>query len=651
LLVLKADGKAVSGTITALNGRTVEILEGETDGKTVAFRARSPNGSRTVTFVGTVNGDEIEFIRTVQVRPGDDLGGQGIFGAPGSPPKMNAKRVADRATTPEWISPLTEAVWKGDVAGVKRLLAAGEDPDARDFQGFAPWRWAIVVGENEALTLLLEKIPVIRNDDLRGRRGLLTAAARNNLLAARELIKRAVPADVPAADGSGGTALLVAAASGYTDLVTLLLDAGADVRRQDAHGDTALMAAVRIGSIETVKLLLARGADVGQQDDAGRTAFLWAARSGRVDVARSLLEAGAKIDVADQTGRTPLTLAAENGGADVVDLLRAQGAKGSARAIRGTAITARAAVEKSLPLLQRGAATWLERRGCAACHHVPMIIRVTELARQRGFSLDNALAEAPLERLRELRVQPETERDPLRLGLALSGDQGFATSWQNSSLLEAGAPRNATRESFALFLARLQLADGRWRSGPPRVPIESSEFTTTASAARVLMAYGPPDQSSELRERIARAKRWLETSTPTTTDDKAYRLLGLQWTGSDQSMVREAADLLRREQNPDGGWSQLRGMNSDAYATGLVLVALHQTTGTPVADRVYTRGVAYLLRTQEADGSWLVTKRAEPGNNPYFESGFPHGKFQFISYAGTCWATMALIYAATPNRP
>ena len=97
-----------------------------------------------------------------------------------------------------------------------------------------------------------------------------------------------------------------------------------------------------------------------------------------------------------------------------------------------------------------------------------MIIRRTALARERGFSLNDALAEAQFERLRAMRVQvAQTERDALRLGLALSGDQGFAMSWLNSSLLETGAPRDATREAFALFLARLQLEDGRWRSGPP----------------------------------------------------------------------------------------------------------------------------------------------------------------------------------------
>jgi len=651
VLVLKVEGETVNGTITRQNGQTVEIYDGHTDGTTLTFKATAVDSGRTVTFTGTIHGDEIALTRAVAVRPDDDLRGQGIFGPPGNPPGMNAKRVADRVATPEWISPLTEAVWKGDIATVKRLLAAGADPDARDFQGFAPWRWAIMTGENEALTLLLEKIPVIGDDDLRGRRGLLTAAARRNLLAARELIERGVPADVTAADGSGGTALLVAAASGYTDLVTLLLDAGADAARQDAHGDTALMAAVRIGSMETVKLLLARGAVVAEQDEAGRSALLWAARSGRVDVARALLEAGAPIDAADKTGRTPLIHAAEKGAAGIVSLLRAHGAHGSPRAIGRPAITARAAVEKSLPLLQRGAATWLERRGCPACHHPPMITRLTALARQHGFALNSALADAPLESLRGRQFQPaDTDKDPLQLGLAFSGDQGFATAWQEFSLLEAGVPRDATRERFARFLGQLQLADGRWRSGPPRVPIESSEFTTTASAARVLIAYGPHDQASEMTEHIARAKRWLETSTPTTTDDKVFRLLGLQWTGADDAIVRQAADVLKREQNADGGWAQLRGLNSDAYATGLVLVALHRATGMPASDTVYARGVAYLLRTQETDGSWLVSKRAEPGNNPYFESGFPHGKFQFISYAGTCWATMALIYAAPSNR-
>ena len=82
-------------------------------------------------------------------------------------------------------------------------------------------------------------------------------------------------------------------------------------------------------------------------------------------------------------------------------------------------------------------------------------------------------------------------------------------------------------------------------------------------------------------------------------------------------------------------------MPTDAYATGLALVALAQAGDLPITDATYQRGLSFLLKSQQSDGSWFVKTRAIP-TNPYFESGFPHGKSQFISYAATCWATMAL---------
>jgi hypothetical protein len=80
----------------------------------------------------------------------------------------------------------------------------------------------------------------------------------------------------------------------------------------------------------------------------------------------------------------------------------------------------------------------------------------------------------------------------------------------------------------------------------------------------------------------------------------------------------------------------------------MVLVALPWGSRLPAADPVNARGVEYLLRTQAADGSWFVPKRAA-ASNAYFESRFPYGKFQFISYAGSCWATMALMYAVAAS--
>ena len=42
--------------------------------------------------------------------------------------------------------------------------------------------------------------------------------------------------------------------------------------------------------------------------------------------------------------------------------------------------------------------------------------------------------------------------------------------------------------------------------------------------------------------------------------------------------------LLSKQQD-DGGWAQTADMDSDAYATGLALVALHQAGDLPVSNR------------------------------------------------------------------
>ena len=108
-----------------------------------------------------------------------------------------------------------------------------------------------------------------------------------------------------------------------------------------------------------------------------------------------------------------------------------------------------------------------------------------------------------------------------------------------------------------------------------------------------------------------------------------------------------AARELLKGQRPDGGWAQKGGMDSDAYATGSALVALHQAGGLATSDPVYRRGVTFLLKTQREDGSWLVHTRSRPFQT-YYESGFPHGKDQFISMAASGWATTALALACPP---
>ena len=121
----------------------------------------------------------------------------------------------------------------------------------------------------------------------------------------------------------------------------------------------------------------------------------------------------------------------------------------------------------------------------------------------------------------------------------------------------------------------------------------------------------------------------------------------LRAVGAEEKEVRLAADELVRTQREDGGWGQLDTLDSDAYATGSALVALHQAGGLPATDAAYRRGLAFLLQSQQEDGSWLVRSRSKPFQT-YYESGFPHGKDQFISMAASAWATTALALACPP---
>lgn len=115
----------------------------------------------------------------------------------------------------------------------------------------------------------------------------------------------------------------------------------------------------------------------------------------------------------------------------------------------------------------------------------------------------------------------------------------------------------------------------------------------------------------------------------------AFRLLGLQWAVADEARIGEARDALLGEQRADGGWSQLPTLESDAYATGLALFALHQGGRIVASHQSFRRGIDYLLGTQFADGSWFVQTRSFP-LQPFVGTRFPHGRSQFISLAATC---------------
>ena len=198
---------------------------------------------------------------------------------------------------------------------------------------------------------------------------------------------------------------------------------------------------------------------------------------------------------------------------------------------------------------------------------------------------------------------------------------------------------------MAFGLKRVQVAGGHWRMLAQRRPSESSEIEVTALSMRALQVYAPAAERAAYQQAVARAAAWLRHAEPHSTEEQAFRVLGLAWSGADKAAIAAAAQALVAGQRSDGGWAQIPTLTSDAYATGEALVALAQSDAMTVTSSTYKRGVDFLLKTQYPDGSWFVRSRAIP-LQPHFESGFPYGRDQFISAAATNWATQALIAAA-----
>ena len=485
---------------------------------------------------------------------------------------------------------------------------------------------------------------------------------------------------------SGGTTPLMAAALyGDADLVKRLLAMGADPRASNVSGATALMWA--LPDIAKMRPLLDAGVDVNARSDERRTALTIAAGiRGSAPAVQQLLEYGASPFPAKAGDPVPLRLAARVGNADVFRLLLDYGADRATldagflrtfclacaeqlgvagdgplaptpppetglrptlsalpprAAVVGeatmTTATVRAAVARSLPLLQRIAEPFIARTGCVSCHHNSAVSSAVLAARRNGYRVDEQAVSASRARIA---VYLESWRERTLQNAAIAGAQD-TINYLLVGLAADGHPSDRATDAQVLFLMRRQSPDGRWPVQTLRPPIESNDIEVTAMSLRAVQLYAPPARRPESARAVARARDWLTSARGEVTEERAFRLLGLAWAEAGADAQQTAARELLALQRSDGGWSQEPSLESDAYATGEALTALLEGGMIAAESPSIRRGVEFLLRTQLRDGSWYVKSRSVP-IQAYFESGFPHGADQWISAAGTAWAVRAL---------
>src|SRR5262249_13404968 len=179
-------------------------------------------------------------------------------------------------------------------------------------------------------------------------------------------------------------------------------------------------------------------------------------------------------------------------------------------------------------------------------------------------------------------------------------------------------PDAVTRKGLGLLWKTVkadQTDRGSWASWPEtRPPIfGNSDESMTALATLALLPAAPGGDTEAVAVRD-RAVRWLaETKTDDDPQSVAMRLVLWRRLGRPATEWQPLARRIGERQNADGGWSQAKGMASDAWATGQALSALAHA-GLRSDDPVIGRAHAFLTRTQRADGSWPLTSRpTKPG--------------------------------------
>jgi glucose/arabinose dehydrogenase len=495
---------------------------------------------------------------------------------------------------------------------------------------------------------------------------LMAAALAGDVASVRQLLSAG--ADPNASNVAGATALMWAPP--HVDVMQLLLDAGADA---NAHsGDRrspVVIASGIVGAAPAVKLLLEYGADPSQWRTSDPSPLREASRANEPEIFRLLMAYGVSTKgrgtPSGEFLRTTCIGCAALAGIDGEALPLEPPPPGaettaprydpgrSARPtpigdVEATPAAIRAAVERSLPLLQDVGVTFIKQTGCVSCHHNSVVSMAVTAARAHGYAVNEVNAR---KQVSAIGTYLESWRERTLQNIPIAGGQD-TISYLLLGLAADGFPPDAATDAQATWLKRKQHADGHWSVQTLRPPIESNDIAVTAISMRALQAFAPPSQRDEYAKAVDRARTWLAAAQPAATEEGAFRLLGLHWTKAPVTVVASAARDLLALQKDDGGWAQLPEMATDAYATGQALFALRESAAIVPTDRRYRRGLEFLLRTQIDDGTWIVETRSVP-IQAYFESGFPYGVNQWISAAATGWATAALAVAtqAVPAIP
>jgi uncharacterized protein len=192
---------------------------------------------------------------------------------------------------------LVAAAGAGDTASVRRLLEEGASVDAADGNGVTALIAAAYRDHLEIARLLVQAGADVNRQDGSRQSAFLIATSEGYMDLLR--LSLGARADVHRTDSYHGTGLIRAADRGHVEIVRELLKTPVNVDHVNRLGWTALLEAIILGDggpkhTEVVRLLVEAGADVNLGDSAGVRPLAHARRRDFAEIVKILEAKGAR---------------------------------------------------------------------------------------------------------------------------------------------------------------------------------------------------------------------------------------------------------------------------------------------------------------------------------------------------------------------
>jgi ankyrin repeat protein len=226
-------------------------------------------------------------------------------------------------------TPLLRAINDVQFKIMRYLIELGANVNQIYKEGALPLHFAADRNIHKAVEVLIAGGANINHQDKKGFTALHMGALNGSLESVEVLLKHQAEKNVRI-KSSNITPLICAAYSGHTEIVKMLINAGAMRDISSKEGWYAIHFAAANGHSEICKLIKKQGSYsyIDEHTHNGNTPLYLAAQNGFTDTVKTLIDLGATLDLPNKGNYTPLDIAIINNHLSVMQILLDHGAQG-----------------------------------------------------------------------------------------------------------------------------------------------------------------------------------------------------------------------------------------------------------------------------------------------------------------------------------